>query len=79
MSEPLRHNEELIDMGEDVEINHRNYLTEWDEKVWPIFKNRGISKEGALTYWMLNKAISELAAITRTLEEVRDELQENSH
>lgn len=47
--------EPIIDHSEDVEINWRQYLAEFDEMVWPMFKRYGFTKDTAFLAWMLNR------------------------
>lgn len=52
-SRPLDHNDELITMSERTEALHRNYLAEFEEKVWPIYQRWGYTKDTAMLAWML--------------------------
>ena len=47
--------DEFIEMHERTEIYYRTYLSEFDEKVWPIFKHYGYPKSTALMMWSLDK------------------------
>ena len=60
MIRSLEHAEELIPLEEATEIAHRNFLAEFEEKVWPIFTHYGYSKEAALNHWMQCKVLERL-------------------
>lgn len=68
--------EDIIELNETVEINHRQYLLEFDEKVWPIFEQRGYSKDTALLFWLLNRMENKLDTLikvaTDNAEDERD-------
>lgn len=58
----LSHNDELIDLNEAIEIEHINYLKEFQQKVYPLYaKYVGFGE--AMILWKLNcihNAIREL-------------------
>lgn len=60
--------EEYIEFTEVVEVSHRDYLSEFDEKVWPVLKERGYTKDTALLYWMLNRIDVAVQAMRESLE-----------
>lgn len=68
---PLRamnHNEEQIVWAEQTEIELENYLREFDETVWPVFKRYGYTKDAALTYWLSSYMNNRLLAIETLLQ-----------
>lgn len=50
----INHNREIIDLDEGDEVEHINYLSEFREKVWPIYQKEGMSFGDALIIWKLN-------------------------
>ena len=68
----LDHVEELIPLAEATEIAHRNFLAEFEEKVWPIFQHYGYSKEAAVNHWMQCKVLERLDCVIDALESCAD-------
>ena len=54
MINKLTHNDPMIDMPECDEIEHINFLSEFREKVWPIYRNEGMTFGEAMIVWRLN-------------------------
>jgi len=52
-----------LNFSEVCEISWIQYLDAFNEQVWPVFKERGFSKDMALQVWMLNKIFNELECI----------------
>jgi hypothetical protein len=63
---------EFIPMAEATEIAHRNYLSEFNEKVWPIYQRYGFSRDAALLSWNLDKMRERLEGIEQLLTEPED-------
>jgi archaellum biogenesis protein FlaJ (TadC family) len=61
--------QELIELDEDVERHFHQYLPEFTEKVYPLFKSHGYSLPEAMQFWMLNKIHHELIEIHEALED----------
>lgn len=59
----MEHAEEFIPMAETDEASYRNYLCEFEEKVWPIFERYGYTKDTALLMWTLEKIRMGIQAI----------------
>lgn len=66
---PLEHAEELIPLEEATEIAHRNFLSEFNEKAWPIFEHYGYSKEAGLNHWMQCKTLERLDLVIDAVQE----------
>lgn len=62
---------DYIPMAEATEIAHRNYLSEFNEKVLPIYAHYGFSKDTALLAWMLCK-------IENRLDDVVDAIRDDA-
>ena len=67
----LDHNSEQIVWAEQTEIELENFLREFDETVWPVFKRRGYMKDTALIYWIQAYQNGRLADIIALLEQER--------
>lgn len=52
---PLDHNDETIVFAEATEARHRNFLAEFEEKVWPMYADYGYPKPTAILLWMLHR------------------------
>jgi hypothetical protein len=39
----------------DTELNWRTALSDFNERVWPLFREQGISKDAALQVWILTR------------------------
>lgn len=70
---PMLDREEFITWSEDCEISHRQFLAEFNEKVWPALKEYGFSRDALLTYWTLN---SVNVSIETLITEVRNRIPE---
>lgn len=46
--------ERIVDMDEDAEISHIQFLAEFEEEVWPIYERHGYTKDTALLSYQLN-------------------------
>lgn len=46
--------EELIEFSESIEKSHREYLREFKEKVFPVYKREGFTLYEALMMWQSN-------------------------
>jgi hypothetical protein len=64
--------EDVIEFTENCERSHRDYLREFQEKIYPIFRSHGFSFAEAYNQWTLNKihcaldtALDRLDAIDR--------------
>lgn len=51
------------DDGEMVEGWQRS-LERFDRLIWPLFENRGYSKDAAYLYWTLNRVVNELEELS---------------
>lgn len=61
---PIEEREAAIDLSEKYEEAWIVYLTEFDEKIWPIFKRHGYTKDAALLMWRMQAiydAVDEMA------------------
>ena len=71
MINKLTHNEPMIDIPEVDEIEHINYLSDFREKVWPIYNKEGMTFGEALIVWRLN-------CLNNTMRDVRDAIEGES-
>jgi len=55
-------------LEEWTEVTWINFLTEFEEQVWPIFKRRGYKKDTALMVWKLNIMENTMDNVLATLE-----------
>lgn len=55
--------EKIIDMSEQGEYRWQQYLQEFEEDIYPIFKRRGYTKFEAFLLWAMNDIKNELAAL----------------
>lgn len=39
----------------ETEVNWREALSDFNERVWPIFREHGYTKDGALQVWMISR------------------------
>ena len=60
----------IIDMDEETEVSHIEFLSEFEDEVWPIYQRRGLTKDTALLAWQLNN-------IQNTLLRIRDAVEED--
>lgn len=63
-------NEPQILPTEVDEVYWREFLTQFEEQIYPIFKNKGYSLGEALIVWQLNKAFN-------TLDHIEEHLCDN--
>jgi hypothetical protein len=49
--------EEQIPLDESCEQDWIRYLTEFEERVWPMFKRRGYTKDAALITWKIHQVL----------------------
>ncbi len=70
----LQHSKEMIQVDESDEIALRNYLSEFNEKVWPIYQRYGFPKHAALIDHSLDQMRGRLERIVTLLEEPEDTL-----
>ena len=69
----LDHNEEQIVWAEQTEIEHNNFLKEFDETVWPAMKDFGYTKDAALLYWMLSHVNNRLDRVETAIRDKDEE------
>lgn len=64
---------EQIPFRERCEASHLQFLTEFDKKVWPAFKDFGYSKDTLLLYWVLVSIQNDTSAIFNELRRMNEE------
>lgn len=57
-----------IDVTEENEISWINSLSDFDEKVWPLFEKHGYTKDAAHLMWFLNRVVNKLDEVVDVLE-----------
>lgn len=62
--------ENRIDISEECEIDWREYLTEWLDKIYPIFKEKGFTQDAALQVWFTNRNILNTAEMADMLKKI---------
>lgn len=61
--------EELITFTEDAESKWRQYFSEFNEEVWPMMKEQGLTKFEAILLWEMNGIKNYIASINERLTE----------
>jgi hypothetical protein len=56
-------------LSEETEASWLSFLPIFEEEIWPIFKDRGFSKDAILVAWTVNHCVNELTHIVDLLEE----------
>lgn len=67
--------EDLIDHSEECEIYWRQYLEEFEEKVLPVFEQRGYDRNTALQVWQLNWLRREIEVVQMLLTDTGEDWQ----
>lgn len=60
---------DCIDIGEDSEIFTMEYLSEFMEKIWPMYEHHGFTRDTALIAWSMGQQRIILEAMLQTLGE----------
>lgn len=68
----MQERDDIIDVTEEAEISHHQFLAEFDRDVWPIYERHGYTKDAALLAWQLNN-------IQNTLIRVRDAVEDDGY
>lgn len=69
MIRELTHNEEILVLSEETEIQHINYLNEFKEKVYPIYRQAGFTLAEAFLAWKLNSVNSNICELSDWIRE----------
>lgn len=63
-----RSNDGELNFDAEAEISWRSYIGDFNENVWPFFREMGYTKDTALLAWMLNKQYNLTCELIDTVE-----------
>jgi hypothetical protein len=68
-------NDGELNFDAEAEISWRAYVGDFNDRVWPLFKELGYTKDTALMVWLLNKNYNLTTELIDSIKELSEELR----
>lgn len=63
--------DDIVRLTAQTEFRWRNFLSDFNEKVWPLFREYGFSKDAALAAWMMAKLNDNIVDLQDLIDDLK--------